>query len=137
MQFGLGLAESLLLLYLVGVALNPSAVNVRLSDDVGAGEEVTGILMFLLKLPLRLVPVTFGLGMIGSLCASFYFLIKSFGDDGLRLQGDAMMATGSLFGVVLMPFVVYLSFLLLYLVVDIVRAILIVPVRLKELKGAD
>ncbi len=134
LQFGLGLVEFLVLLYAVGAALNLSSLNVGMGEDVGAGEELIGILMFLLKLPLRTVAFSYGLGMVGGVCAAFYFIVKSFGDEGLALQGAATMATGYLFGVALMPFLVYLSFLLCYLIVDVIRAILLVPVCLKELK---
>lgn len=128
-----GLGASLVLLYLAGVALNSGAVNVNVAGDAGAGEEAIGLYAFILKILLRLVPFAYGVAMVG-----FAFLIaytavtlpfkEEFADIRAFSQLTAM-STQVLMAAI-MPFVIYVAVLFLYLSIDVVRAILVIPGKL-------
>ena len=122
------------LLYACAVALNPAAVNVTAGADVSAGEEALGIAMFLVKLPLRLVPFLFGVGSVVGLFAAFYLLYLVSTQDPLFTVEAAHTTAHWVLGVALVPFLVYLGFAVSYLVVDLLRAILRTPARIDALR---
>ncbi|MCP4659122.1 MAG: DUF4339 domain-containing protein [bacterium] len=134
---GIMVGACLVLLYAGGVALSPSSVNVTVGEEAGAGEEAIGILMFLLKLPLRLVPFMFGVGTVVGVGAACYFLVLAFTDQFAFLPIVALPVAGAVLALALLPLNVYLAFLLLYLLVDVIRAVLLVPVKLEGLGKAE
>ncbi len=126
------LAAAPVLFYVCGVALNPALINVRVGHRASAGEEAIGILAFLYKLPLRLVPFVFGVGMVAAFLGSLYVAIRLMADSSwlMLLQPLTMV----LVVLALFPIIAYLLFLLLYLVVDVLRAILAIPAKLDALR---
>lgn len=128
------LALAPIYLYLCGVALNPETVNVEVGQQATAGQEAIGILMFLFKLPLRLVPFVFGVGMVAAFLGTGYLLIRSVASP--PMVGMMMLpAFGpGLIGVAMFPIIAYLIFLFLYLLVDLLRAILVIPGKLDNLR---
>lgn len=135
--FGMMLGVCLVMLYAGGAALSPSSVNVTVGEQTGAGSEAIGILMFLMKLPLRLVPFLFGVGTVVGVGAACYFLVLSFTDQ-YQFALAAAMTFGWAFPVLaLLPLSIYVAFLLVYLLVDVIRAVLLVPVKLEGLRKAE
>lgn len=126
---------------LVGlIALNPSTIQVDVVKEVSAGEEAIGIATFFIKKFMRLVPIIFGLGLIIVTCM---LLFDSFGlfsqakmgiaaqkIAGIENQGDY----ATLILIALLPMLSYLAFVVLYLGIDVIRAILSVPGKLDNLK---
>lgn len=140
--FGTGLGACLIFLYMVGAALNAPSLNIDVSGQASAGEEAIGILCFLLKLNLRLVPFIFGVGGIVAILGILATLVQVVRANEFTL-GFVMLAATSNFTLVLiialLPFAVYLSFLIYYLLLDVMRAILAVPGKLDRLapSGTD
>lgn len=135
--FGISLGLAAILTYVGGAALSPASLNVEVGEEVGAGEEAIGILTFLLKLPLRLVPFLFAVGTVVGSVAGLYILFQLFSEDGFPYFAGMgpMELTTNVLGLGLVPLFVYLYFVLLYLGLDVLRAILQVPGKLDALRG--
>ncbi len=134
LQFGLWLGGFAVLLYACAVALNPASVNVTAGADLTAGEEALGIGMFLVKLPVRLVPFLFGVGSVVGLLAAFYLLYLVCSQEPLFVTDLAHQIAHGVLSVALVPFAAYLGFALSYLLVDLLRAILRTPARVDALR---
>jgi hypothetical protein len=132
--FVTALGGAAVLCYLGGVALSPEAISVKVGQEASAGEEIIGIVMFLMKLPLRLVPFLFGVGCLVAALAGFHLVYVTLAEEAFMGQMMAMPIAQGLLGVALLPLLVYLAFLLLYLQLDLVRAILVVPGKLDALR---
>lgn len=133
LEFGYCLGASAVLLFACGIALHPSTVNVTAGTDMSAGEEALGISMFLVKLPVRLVPFLFGVGSVVGLCAAVYLLYQVIADSFFG-SASAYEIAGEILGVALIPFLVYVGFALAYLLVELLRAILRTPGRIEALR---
>jgi GYF domain 2 len=133
-QLLLRLGGFAVLLYACAVALNPATVNVTAGADLSAGEEALGIGMFLVKLPLRLVPFLFGVGSVVGLCAAVYLIYLIATEEPLFVTDPAHQIAHGVLAVALVPFVAYLGFAVAYLLVDLLRAILRTPARIDALR---
>jgi uncharacterized protein DUF4339 len=134
LEFGMWMAGFLVLLYVCALALNPQAVNVAAGADLTAGEEALGLGMFLVKLPVRLVPFLFGVGSVVGLCAAVYLFFLAFRDEPFYLTPEAYRIARGVLGLGLLPFAVYVGFSLAFLGVDVLRAILRTPSRIDALR---
>jgi len=130
-------AGAVVLVYVGGLALSPDSINVDVGGKASAGEEAIGILMFLFKLPLRLVPVVFGVGLLVGFFGAAALLWKSVAAEPFEAQIAAIPAATVVFGVAVFPLAAYLLFLLLYLEVDLLRAVLVIPGKLDALRERD
>ena len=159
------IAVFILCQYVAILALNPESLGLSIAPEATAGEEAIGVLSFLVKLSLRLVPVAFGVGVVWGTITLLYaaFLVlappedpgKAMGflgpdapppmfmsDDSSRgellkllpAQVTASTARWILIGSAALPFVAYVLFLVLYLSIDLMRAVLAVPQKLDKLK---
>ena len=129
-----GLVLAFVYLYAGGVALNPSVVNVEVGQRASAGQEAIGILMFMFKLLLRLVPFVFGVGMVAAFLGTGYLFIRTIASEPFFAMMMLPAFGPGLIAVALFPIIAYLLFLFLYLVVDVLRAILVVPGKLDALR---
>jgi hypothetical protein len=134
LRFGYWLGGAAVLLYACGLALHPPTVNVTAGTDMSAGEEALGIGMFLVKLPVRLVPFLFGVASVVGLCAAVYLLYLVIAKDLLFVTDEAYDIARSVLGVALIPFLVYVGFAFAYLLVELLRAILRTPGRIEALR---
>lgn len=120
------------------VALNPSMVNVAIDSDVRAGEEAIGIMSFLVKAVVRIVPIAFGvgavLGAIGLLAGIINLLRLETGVALERALPGVNALRFTLFCTCL-PFASYVFFAFYHLMIDILRAILILPEKLDRGNG--
>ncbi|MCR6655128.1 MAG: hypothetical protein NVV63_04775 [Opitutus sp.] len=133
------------LTYAGALALHPTLLNVTPGTG-SAGEEAIGVLSFFAKASLKLVPLFFLLLAVAGNIA----ILASFFPRGEALAG-AMSAlapglpvgmalpsglTGSVLVLLacLTPIVAYALFLLQYLVIDVLRAVLAVPGKLDALR---
>lgn len=135
--FGVRMGISLVLLYACGIALNPETVNVGPGKDMTAGEEALGISMFLVKLPVRLVPFLFGVGSVVGVCVALYLLylvVAVFGRDAHFVTDETLSKAHYILAVALLPFLTYVGFALSYLVVELLRAILRTPSKIEALR---
>ncbi|HEX9943244.1 MAG TPA: DUF4339 domain-containing protein [Thermoanaerobaculia bacterium] len=132
--FGLWMVGFAVLLYACGLALHPQTVNVTTGVDLTAGEEALGIGMFLVKLPVRLVPFLFGVGSVVGLCAAIYLLYLTFAEESYFVNDAAYRTARNVLGLALLPFLAYLGFTLSFLLVEVLRAILRTPARIDALR---
>jgi hypothetical protein len=133
------------LIYVGAVALHPRLVNVE-SGEGTAGEEAIGLLAFAAKAALKLVPLFFCLLAVGGCVA----IVASFFEAGQGLAAmiasvtqlvplpiDAPYGLAAAMVVLmacLLPLAAYFLFLMQYLFVDVLRAILSVPGKLDALR---
>lgn len=152
-DFGIWLAVAAVLLYAAGAALSLDSLNVELVETTGAGEEAVGVLGFLFKLPLRLVPILFGAFAVAGLIFVVYTLIDVLDGDSVRpwepevlslffINPAARLVTSFLRGsevlmVALIPLVIYLYFLVYYLFLALAKAILGLSARPSSLHGEE
>ena len=134
-DFGHWMCGFAVLLFACGLALHPSTVNVTAGTDMSAGEEALGISMFLVKLPVRLVPFLFGVGSVMGLCGAVYLLYVVIAKELFVATHEADHFAYAVLGVALIPILVYVGFALAYLVVELLRAILRTPGRIEALRS--
>ena len=112
------------------IALNPEMINIEVSDDVAAGEEAIGILSFLVKAVVRIVPIAYGVGAIigtvGLLCGTISLIFTGNADAGYSSIWLIALCT-------LLPFASYVLFAFYHLAIDILRAVLVIPGKLDAL----
>ena len=134
-----GVAAFLVLGYLSLVAMNPAILNFSIGAESSAGEEAIGVVTFLFKALMRLVPVAFGSGVVcGVLLLGYACYLPFSGELGLSAtQFTWKMAAYSLILSALLPLAAYLIFLLYYLLHDLCRAILVLPSKLDTPAGKD
>ncbi len=127
-----GLAMFIICECLAAAALNPQAVGIALVPDTRPGEEALGVAMFMLKAGLRLVPVIFGTGVVWGTLHTLYacYLVFDGPEGPLVANATALYAATIIMISAAMPLVACLGFLLEYLVIDIVRAVLAIPARI-------
>jgi hypothetical protein len=134
-----GLGTFVLCEYLATIAMSPGLANVTIRPRNSAGEEALGILSFLLKALLRLVPIAFGAGVvIGALAMSFEYVGFLTGDSTPSTAlAEAYRSADLILTSAMLPMAGYVAFLLLHLVVNVVRSILSIPTKLDELRAAS
>jgi hypothetical protein len=138
-----GLAVFVICQYLAFISLNLGCLNITVVEQADAGEESIGVMSFLLKALSRLVPVAYGAGVIYAGLLFLYALYQVFaGDDPerIRVMRGAMTADSGSYWAIrfgLLPFLAYVVFLIYYLWVAVVRAILSIPGKLDALSGRD
>jgi hypothetical protein len=138
------LVGALLVFSYAAVMLHPKVVNVQVGEG-SAGEEAIGILTTLMKANLLLAPLVF---FLLSALGALIVLAAFFGDQfaaafGQILQVLPIPMYGGSFGFMgsslivagcLVPILIYFAFLLQYLLLDVIRAILAVPGKLDALR---
>lgn len=107
--------------------LNPVLISTELRENATGGQDALAISLLLYKAGVRQAGIVFGIGsLIGSLLLA-NSLFNLFGDDGeYALFGGFQSISGVLILVaaLIFPFLIYLIFIFVYLIVDICRAIL-------------
>jgi hypothetical protein len=134
------------LLYFAMTALHPEELNVNVVGETTAGQEAISLLSFFLKVGLKLAPLYFFLlaaaGAIFTLLALFDIgqaasqMILATLPLPPMLNLVAQNSPGQMLVLVacLVPVLIYFFFLIWYLVLDLMRAVLAVPGKLDELK---
>ena len=134
------------LLYFAMTALHPGEVNVAIAGGTTAGEEAISLLSFFCKVGLKLAPLFFFL--LATAGAVFTLLAIFDVGQGASLALVSVLPLPPLFGLLpqnspgqlllliacLVPVLSYVFFLLAYLALDLMRAVLAVPGKLDELK---
>jgi len=112
------------------IALHPSMTNTSIDESVRAGEEAIGIMSFLVKALVRIVPLAYGigtvLGAIGLLFGTFSLI-----GSGLPQAGRAALRLIVL--CTCLPLASYVFFAFYHLAIDILRAILVLPSKIDSL----
>lgn len=113
--------------YIVCLCLNPKLLTIEIEESTSAGEEAIGILAFLIKGLVRLVPIAFGVGIVVGTLLLFVAFIQTFGDNPLMAYANGTFAGASVLNAALLPFLSYVFFVLSYLIIDVIRSILSIP----------
>jgi hypothetical protein len=121
--------------YAAIIALNPETLHVTISADAKAGEEALGLFAFLVKIGMRLVPVCFGLGVIWGTFELLYATFLVLADaPGLSSPQSAIRPLANfVLWFAASPVAMYCLFLLGYLAIDCVGALLALPGKLDGL----
>lgn len=133
--FAMGLGTLILFALFSLLALNAKMVNVSMAAGAGAGEEALGILTFFAKAALILVSLLFGVVIIVLTISNLVELFSFFGDK-FKLISAWSKARGNMENTViagLFPFAAYIAFVFLYLLIDIILAVLAIPGKLDKL----
>lgn len=126
-----GVAEAFVFILYLPLSLHPSLVNVSLTSELSADTEALGILAFFTKVGCRLSPIFFGTGsmaIVAILVTQCYSVAKRSSawsaDDVLAFMFDASDALNIWLAVIIWPVLIYIQFLIIYLVINVLRAIL-------------
>lgn len=135
LEFVMGIAVFVGCLILSVMLLHPDALGIVISKNAGSGEEAIAILSFILTLPIRFVPATFAVLSVSSIITTLIAFLWAFSlkPNGIDLNGTRITIVQS--GMALItcaayPLLAYLYFVFIYLIVDIIRSILLVPDKL-------
>ena len=133
------------LTYFGALALHPEGVTVGIADGT-AGEEAIGLLCFFFKAGLKLVPLYFFLLAVVGDVAVLFSLPSDSGQLAALVQGVVesfpllasvpygFAGSAVVVAACLLPLLAYFAFLLEYLFLDVIRAILAVPGKLDALR---
>ena len=126
-----------------GIALHPALANVE-EAPASAGEEALGLISFCAKTTLALQPLLF---CVYAAVGVIAVILSIFGQDTHFAEAlfvfvpfDISVGTGGPLGVIILstacffPLIAYLYFLLSYLMIDVLRAILSLPGKLDQLR---
>jgi hypothetical protein len=126
--FLMGLGIFLFFEFIAMVSFNFKTVTIEIVKDTSAGQEAIGIVTFFIKGLMKLVPLFFGVGVAIGTIMLFVDSFGLFSDARISSAWISGNANGmSILTAGLLPFIAYIVFVLYYLVVDIVRAILSLP----------
>lgn len=131
-----GIASAIVLVAVGWTALRPELLNISVRADAGAGEEALGVVSFFVKTVMKLIPVVFGAVLVVSTVQLLITVFRGMFAEGYGILGaylQSLTLCTSIIGAILLPFAAYLVFLLYYLLVDVVRAVLSVPKKLEAL----
>jgi hypothetical protein len=131
--FLMGLGIFIFLEFLALLAFNPNEVNIKIVKTNSAGQEALGIITFFIKAYMRLIPIFFGVLIVVWTIMLFIAFIGLFGSypGNAWLRGN-WYAVQILYAA-LLPFIAYILFALLYLFIDVIKALLSIPEKLDKL----
>jgi hypothetical protein len=120
------------------LALNPSTMAVSIVPGVPASEEALGVFAFLLRLALRTVPVVFGVGVVTTLILMLYDCYSLLADKPVLAEGiPPGTASFQAIGFAALPLAAYLFYLFYHLILDVLRAVLVLPGKLERLDKSE
>lgn len=129
-----GLGVFVLFEFIAIVSFNFKTVTIEIVRETTAGQEAIGIITFFIKGLMKLVPIFFGVGVAIGTIMLFVDSIGLFSNQrihGAWLSGNADASMILVAG--LLPFFGYILFVLYYLVIDIIRAILSLPGKIDNI----
>jgi len=130
----IGILWFFLLEFFSFVAFNPGSITMNVGKGASAGQEAIGIVVFFLKGAMKLIPIAFGIGIFIGFILLFIDFIGVFSNE-FRVTAscaNARTTATQIAFIGLLPFLSYIFFVLFYLAIDVIRAILAVPGKLDE-----
>jgi hypothetical protein len=123
-----GLALFVFMEFVALIAFNPKTITVKVVKSNSAGQEALGIITFFVKTIMKLVPILFGALIVVGTVMLFVQGIKLFGASAgfVWIVIQRGVARQILFAAMI-PFLSYITFVLAYLNIDLIRAILSIP----------
>jgi len=131
-----GLGMAVFCEFIAMVSYNYKTITMDVVKETTAGQEAIGIITFFMKAILKLVPLFFGVGLV---LGTVFLFINSFGLFGNQIKTASAWISGNITAeqillAGLLPFIGYIVFVLYYLVIDIITAILSLPGKIDKLK---
>ncbi|MCH2162311.1 MAG: GYF domain-containing protein [Phycisphaerales bacterium] len=118
------------------VAFNPDVLNIQQSDTASAGEEAIGLASFFVKCLLVLGPFVYFFGALASCYALFEGIYYTMKYDNIAAATAATFAgTGIMVGAGFYTLVFYIVFLVYYLLIDVLGAILSMGRNVRKMAG--
>ena len=134
-----GFFTLLICLIFGSMAFCPEALNITPAKDTSAGEEAIGLASFFIKALLFLAPFLYLAGAFVSgimILTGFYALT-----GGDRAMFDAMSQISTAGGIMISfsfyPLILYIIFLVYYLLIDVIRAILNIDSNVEDMHKSD
>ena len=128
--FLLGLGTFIFLEFIALISFNHKEATIDIVEGNSAGQEAIGIITFFIKTFMRLVPIFFGVGVAIGTIILFIDAIGLFGDNVAVAWMRGNITAMQILWAALLPFFSYILFVLFYLAVDVIRAILSIPGKL-------
>ena len=128
---------ALTLLYGAASCLNPASLNLRIHAGAAAPQEAIGMLMFIAKVPLRLIPVAFGSYALLAMGSAGYFCYRSASGENPEqwfVKAIDFAPQAMLCG--LLPMALYLASVLAQLIVGVLQASLDTAAGIRGLEGS-
>ncbi len=111
--------------FLVWFLLNPTLVSIKSDDSSSPGDDVLSLFLFGTLSSLKLHRVIFGGGLILGNLAIAYSMIKIMREEVYILDGiTGFSGVIIVFAAALAPLFLYLFFIMSYLIIDLMRAVL-------------
>jgi hypothetical protein len=129
-----GLGVFVLFEFIAIVSFNYRTITIDIVKETTAGQEAIGIITFFIKGLMKLVPIFFGVGVVIGTVMLFINSIGLFSNERIQfawISGNANASLILLAG--LLPFFGYILFVLYYLAVDVIRAILSLPGKIDNI----
>jgi hypothetical protein len=131
-----GLGMAVFCEFIAMVSFHYRTITMEVVNKTTAGQEAIGIITFFMKALLKLVPLFFGVGVV---LGTIILFINSFGLFGNQIRTASAWISGNhtaeqILMAGILPFVAYIVFVLYYLVIDIITAILSLPGKIDSLK---
>lgn len=127
---GIGIGVGAWWFFLAAVAFHPHIANCSVEPGASAGQECIGIVAFLVKAMLRLVPIVFGVAAITGTVLYLIGFIRYIAAEDYERGGlflELLAINGLINSAAALPLVVYLYSLIVLLLIDVIRAILRIP----------
>jgi hypothetical protein len=126
-----GLATFVVAQFLGFTAIHPSLANVQIVSESRPSEDALGLIGFFAKALVRIAPVVFGVGAAFGCALLIYASVQAI-IDPVGAWLNSIIATASLRWTGVFPLGAYLAYLLIYLLLDVLRAILVLPSKLEK-----
>ena len=131
------LAFGLSLLYAAATCFVRESLNVRLRESTDASREALGLGYLLAKIPLRSIPVTFGLFSLVAALVGAFFLLQLFGESKGQYYPLARELAPWFLVVGFLPLLSYLASVVGSLLAGHLEALIDTAVHTRELKYRD
>lgn len=119
-----GIVVFMVMYFLGFLALNPKALNITVDENVGAGETALSILSFFFKAILKAAPLLFGVFSTLGAIVLILTMVNLGKNEDIMALGNGTQAGTLVVAAALLPAVCALAFMLLYLLIDVINAIL-------------
>jgi hypothetical protein len=134
-MLGAGVGLFVLCELVVCLCLNPDMINITISSSSSPGQEALGVLALVMKGLLRLVPVAFGIGAICGAMGMIWMIVQLLRDQATSSSLMSLSTAWLVLVSAALPFVSYLLYIFVYLNIDLMRSILVLPGKVDALKS--
>jgi hypothetical protein len=128
-----GLAAFVVAQFVAFTAIHPSLANVQVVPQSRPSEDALALIGFFAKTLVRVAPVVFGAGAAFGCALLLYACAQAVpSSSAAEAWLNAIIATAVLRWTGAFPLAAYLVYLLIYLLLDVLRAILVIPGKLDK-----